>query len=83
MTMQVTDVTSVLASVSKICDAGNEVKFTSTGGVIVNKKTGKKTEFTRRGGIYELDIWVKAKEKKDALYSMEESGFKWQGLKKK
>ena len=83
MTMQVTDVTSVLASVSKICDAGNEVMFTSGGGFIKNQKTGRKTEFTRRGGIYELDIWVKAKETKDALYEMgDDEGFKWQDLKK-
>ncbi len=87
--MQVTDVTRVLASVSKICDSGNQVVFNPAGGFIKNIKTGEKTESGRKGGIYELDVWVKARDNKDQVYNLEEanaassstSGFSWQGTK--
>ena len=77
MTMQVTDVTKVLASVSKVCDAGNTVTFGARGGEIRNEKTGKVTPLVRKGGVYVLDVWVKAKNEGDMIAPV----FHWQERK--
>ena len=52
--MQVTDVTKPLMSVSRICDAGHEVKFDSKGGVIRDLRTGQGTKFVRTNNVYRL-----------------------------
>ena len=54
--MQVTDVRKALMSVSKICDAGHEVKFTKEGGEIKHIKTGQKTKFARVDDVYRLEV---------------------------
>ncbi len=56
---QVAEVSRPLTAVSQTCDNGNWVVYTPTGGFIYNLKTGGGTHFERRGGIYELDLWVK------------------------
>jgi hypothetical protein len=56
---QIAEVSRPLTAVSQTCDNGNCVMFTPNGGFIWNLKTGSKTNFERRGGIYELDLWVK------------------------
>ena len=56
---QVAELSRPLTAVSETCDNGNWVVFTPEGGFIWNLKTGGRTNFERRGGIYELDLWVK------------------------
>ena len=58
MTMQVADVNKVLASVKRICEAGNTVTFDSNGGVIWNRATGKTTRLEEKGGTYSFNMWL-------------------------
>ena len=44
---QITDVTRPLNSVSQVCDQGNNVLSTQTGGWIINQEIGRKTWFPR------------------------------------
>ena len=55
---QCADVSRPLMSVSRICDQGNCVVFTATGGYVVDKK-GNKTVFGRKNNVYVLDMWTK------------------------
>ena len=52
MTFQVAKVTRPLLSVSKICDAGFTVKFSSTMASIIDQKGKEVCRFMRRGGLY-------------------------------
>ena len=45
-------------SVSRICDQGNCVVFTATGGYVLDKQ-GSKTAFNRKNNVYVLDMWTK------------------------
>ena len=45
MTFQVAQVNKILASLAGICDNGNEVIFTATGGRIVSTRNGRITKF--------------------------------------
>ena len=56
---QITDVTRPLNSVSRVCDQGNNVLFTKTGGWIINHETGRYTWFPREHGVYVLHSWIK------------------------
>ena len=56
---QIAEVSRPLTAISQTYDNGNWVVSTPQGGFIWNLKTGGKTNFERRGGIYELDLWVK------------------------
>ena len=47
---QITDVTRPLNSISRVCDQGNNVLFTKTG--------GRYTWFPREQGVYVLHSWV-------------------------
>ena len=58
LNLQIADVTRVLLSVSKICDAGNTVTFTHSGGKIVNNKTGEEDHFSRKDGVYRMRLKV-------------------------
>ena len=55
---QITDVTRPLNSISCVCDQGNNVLFTKTGGWIINHETGRYTWFPREHGVYVLHSWV-------------------------
>ena len=55
---QITDVTRPLNSISRVCDQGNNVLFTETGGWIINHETGPYTWFPREHGVYVLHSWV-------------------------
>ena len=44
---QITDVNSV----SRVCDQGNDVLFTQTGGWTINHETGRYTWFLREHGV--------------------------------
>ena len=60
LTMQVADVTKVLGSVGKFCEANNRVVFDDQeGSYIMNKNTGKKTMLVKSGGVYRFPMWVK------------------------
>ena len=58
MQYQVADVTQPLNAVGKVCDQGNVVMFTPTGGVIKNVWSGATTSFGREDWIYILRTWV-------------------------
>ena len=55
---QITAVTPPLNSISRVCDQGNNVLFTKTGGWIINHETGRYTCFPREHGVYVLHSWV-------------------------
>ena len=55
---QVADVKRPLLAVPTLARAGNEVTFTEGGGAIVHRKTGRKTTFVKKDGIYVLEILV-------------------------
>ncbi len=54
---EVRGVTKTLGAVCEMIDSGNKVAFDSAGCYILNKKTMKRTELTRRGGAFEFDVW--------------------------
>ena len=56
---QIAEVTRPLMAVGTTCDNGNIVVYGPAGGCIYNLDTGVQTNFARRGGIYELDLWVR------------------------
>ena len=70
MTWQVADVKKPLASIGRMCDAGNVAIFTDKGGYIVAKdgfkeelsslrrKTGDKLRLKRDKGVYSFSVWV-------------------------
>ena len=70
MTYAVADVVKPLNAVSQICDRGNEVTFTATGGYIWNRETNNVVEIPRERGVYVLDTWIQMPN--DAV---KESGF--------
>ncbi len=55
---QIAEVTRPLTAVGSTCDRGNVVVYGPYGGCIINRESGLQTNFERRGGIYELDLWV-------------------------
>ena len=56
---QIAEVSRPLTATNQTCDNGNWVVYTTHGAFIWNLKTGGKTNFERRGGIYEIDLWVR------------------------
>ena len=56
---QIAEVSRPLTSVSASCERGNWVVYTPQGGFILNCQTGERTSFERKGGIYELDLWMR------------------------
>ena len=86
MYAQVTAVTKPLASIGKICDAGNQVMMGPNGGWIENPKTKQKTVIHRVGRQYVMDIEVRARNMEDHLMEVTcqecevkgESDFIWQ-----
>ena len=73
---QIAEVSRPLTSVSATCDRGNWVVYTPQGGFIMKCQTGERTSFERKGGIYELDLWIKDE---DMLGGEHSSSFPWQG----
>ena len=60
---QVAEVSRPFTAVSQTCDRGNIVVHFQDGGFIHNMTSGERTQFGRtKGGIYELDLWVRAEE---------------------
>ena len=55
---QIAEVTRPLTATGQTCDRGNIVVYGPYGGCIINRDTGLQTDFERRGGIYELDLWI-------------------------
>lgn len=55
---QVAEVGRPLVSVSAICEQGNRVTFGRGGGMIQNLATGQETPFSRKNGIYVLNMWI-------------------------
>ena len=56
MRMQVTDVRKSLIRVSKVCDVGHKVVFEQGGGYIEHLESGQRTNFERKGGVYNLKV---------------------------
>ena len=55
---QITNVTRLLNSVSRVCDQGNNVLFKQTGGWIINHETRRKTWFPQEHGVEVLHSWI-------------------------
>ena len=70
MTMQVADVNKVLASVKRICDAGNRVVFDKNGGKIIDEATGKVTELEEKNGTYIFNMWLPRKKERAGIESV-------------
>ena len=76
MTWQVAEVKKPLASIGRICDAGNVAVFTKEGGYIVGRKTAEtfigqlqksrrpKMQMRRENGVYHFKLYVE-KDKQD------------------
>ena len=72
-------VNKILASVALICDNGNDVTFTKTGGKIRNLKSGRITEFRRQGNVYVMDIWILNPNYVEDKPAVKPAGFSRQG----
>ena len=59
MKYQVANVTKALCSVGQVCDQGNVLVFTQSGGFIHNMASKRNTKFAREGKMYVLNTWVK------------------------
>jgi hypothetical protein len=59
VTIQISDIDRTLLSVTELAAAGNDVNLRADHGEIVNRKSGKKITFPRRGGVYVLQMWIK------------------------
>ena len=73
MTWQVADIKRPLASIGRICDAGNTAIFTKLGWYIVPEGTvrnlinqiednGTMLKMNRENGMYHFDLWVDRKQ---------------------
>ena len=70
MTWQVAEVNKPLASVGRMCDAGNVAVFTKEGGYVVPKESMKEAismlekmeqsalKMKRENGVYNFNLWV-------------------------
>ena len=56
---QIAEVTRPLTAVGSTCDRGNVVIYGPHGGCVLHLESGIQTDFVRRGGIYELDQWMR------------------------
>ena len=75
---QIAEVTRPLTAVSQTCDTGNIVVYGPGGGFIHNMGDGGRTYIGRtKGGIYEIDLWVRAEDADDQGRTL---GFARQGF---
>ena len=58
MAFQVANVKRPLLDVSTLTRTGNAVAFTAGGGTITNRRTGRTISFSRKGGVYVLEVMV-------------------------
>ena len=58
ITFQVTECSKLLASVRKMCEAGNRVVFDDDGSYIQNKQSGVKTQIDKHNGTYAFNMWI-------------------------
>ena len=70
MTWQIAEVKKPLASVGRMCDAGNVAVFTKSGGYVVPQKMlsrtiaaldkieNKSIRMEREGGVYNFKLWI-------------------------
>ena len=56
MAFQVASVKRPLLAVSTPTRTGNAVAFSAGGGAIANRKTGRTISFSRKGGVYVLEV---------------------------
>ncbi len=55
----IAEVTRPLSAGGSTCDRGNVVIYGPDGGCVLHLESGIQTDFTGRGGIYELDLWMR------------------------
>ena len=70
MTWQIAEVKKPLASIGRMCDAGNVAVFTKDGGYVVPQKVlsrtlaqmdkieNKSLRMQREGGVYNVKLWI-------------------------
>ena len=74
LTLQAAEVNRPLLSVSRCVDGGNRIAFDQESSYIEDKLTGERTTLQRKGGLYTMKSWVRAKTDEDIA-----SGFPRQG----
>lgn len=74
---QIAEVTRPLTAVGSTCDRRNVVIYGPHGGCILNLETRIQTDFSRRGGIYELDQWMRTDKSSGEDYQRDFLG--WDG----
>ena len=57
--LQCANVTRPLSAIGEICDTNKRVVFGANGGFIYNLENGHCTYFSRRGKLYERDMWIR------------------------
>lgn len=68
LTMQVCEVNKALMSVTKISKTGHRVVFDDDWSFIEHKGTGHRTTLKQEGGVYTLDLWVKANANNNTVF---------------
>ena len=59
ITFQVADVNKILIAARRVAQKGHKVILDDDCGVILNKRTGEKTNVDVENGVYEMDLRVK------------------------
>ena len=58
---QVADVHKTLLSLSKLADMGFDSHLSKNGGYLIDTVTGEQIPMRRKGNVYTMKMWVKAK----------------------
>lgn len=58
MEVQIADVKKTLASVARMCEAGNRVVFDSQGSYVEHKASGKRTAIEKGKDGYKIRMWI-------------------------
>ena len=74
MTWQVADIKKPLLAVAALTKTGHEVRFRKADGEIVHTATGKTIHFQKKGGLYVLTLWMRAKSKGDGKQGFQRQG---------
>ena len=57
-TFQIAEISRPLTSVGELADSGNVIVFGRKGGFVLNPTSGKRLDFPREQGVYQLQTWV-------------------------
>ena len=72
---QSADVNRPIMSVPRLTENGHNCVFNKDGGTITYLKTGQKTHFYRKGGVYVLGVWVVPAKPEKSAAAVAAAGF--------